>query len=123
MSEMGLGLPGQLLVHMDTHSQMLGAFGALAFSLSSDVFTTLALGKIWLEVPETIQVELSGEFKPGVDGRDFVHKLIQDHGSSWGSGSIIEFVGPGATNMSIDQRMNLLNMVCFAGSFKWSFSF
>jgi 3-isopropylmalate/(R)-2-methylmalate dehydratase large subunit len=120
-AEMGLALPGDLVVHMDTHVQILGAFGALPFSLAHDVFTALSVGKIWLEVPETIQVELIGDLQPGVDGRDLMHRLIADHGSSWGAGSILEFVGPGAERMTVDQRMNAMVMVCFTGAFSGVF--
>jgi 3-isopropylmalate/(R)-2-methylmalate dehydratase large subunit len=68
-------------------------------------------------------VELTGKFKPGVDGRDLIHKIIQDHGCSWANDCCLEFMGPGAANVSIDQRMNTMIMLCFTGALTGAFLF
>ena len=46
--------PGAMIAHLDTHVQLLGAFGALTISLLADLLTALALGRFWIEVPATI---------------------------------------------------------------------
>ena len=115
-AELGLATPGQLITHLDTHVQLLGAFGALTVSLLADILTALSLGRFWLEVPATIRVELEGSFRPGVNGRDLIHKIIKDLGPAGGIGMVLEFVGEGARNMSIDSRMALLCQVMFCGA-------
>lgn len=122
-AEMGLAKPGELIAHIDSHAFGFGALGALTFGLQTDVFSALALGKVWLEVPRTIQVRLTGSFKPGVDGRDLIHKIIQDHGGDWAHGCCLEFGGPGALNMSIDQRMATMIMLVFTGALTGAFQY
>ncbi len=122
-AEQALVKPGELIVHFDMHVQVLGAFGALPLSLMADILTTLALGKIWIDVPGTIKVNLTGEFKPGVSGRDLIHKIIYDFGTDWAIGCVLEFTGDGASNMSIDDRMTLLSQVMFCGATSGVFPF
>ena len=116
-AEMGLARPGMLIVHGDAHVQVLGAFGALTWSLLTDVLTPWALGKFWLEVPSTIKAELSGAFPPGVQGRDLINRMLADLGPDGALGSVIEFTGEGAENMSIDDRMGLLSEIFFCGAY------
>jgi len=115
-AELGLAAPGSMITHLDTHVQLLGAFGALTVSLLADLLTALALGRFWIEVPATIKVELEGNFQPGVSGRDLIHNIIKDLGPDGGIGKILEFVGEGARNMSIDSRMALLCQIMFCGA-------
>ena len=116
-AELGLAHPGELIVHGDAHVQVLGAYGALTFSLLTDVVTPFALGKFWLEVPTSIKVELTGSFPPGVQGRDLMNRLLCDIGPDGAIGSVMEFVGDGSKNMSIDDRMGLLSEIVFCGAY------
>lgn len=115
-AELGFATPGAMIAHLDTHVQLLGAFGALTFSLLADLLTALALGRFWIEVPATIRVELEGDFQSGVSGRDLIHKIIKDLGPDGGIGKVLEFVGDGARKMSIDSRMALLCQIMFCGA-------
>lgn len=115
-AELGLGVPGNLIIHGDMHVQVLGAFGASTVSFMGDFLTPWVLGRFWVEVPETINIKLEGKFQPFVGGRDLIHKIIYDLGPDGGIGSVLEFTGEGAQNMSIDERMNTLCQVMFCGA-------
>ena len=114
--ELGLVTPGKMIAHFDLHVQTLGAFGALPLSFMSDVLTLMSLGRIWIDVPSTVRIELLRSFQEGVGGRDLIHKIICEKGADWGINSVLEFVGQGAEEMSIDQRMNMLAQVTFTGA-------
>ncbi|MCL1895051.1 MAG: aconitase family protein [Clostridiales bacterium] len=116
-AELGLARPGGLIVHGDSHVQVLGAYGALTFSLLTDVVTPLALGRFWLEVPATIKVVLKGRFPAGVQGRDLINRILGEIGPDGAIGTVMEFVGDGAENMSIDDRMGLLSEIVFCGAY------
>ena len=116
-AELGLAHPGELIVHGDAHVQVLGAYGALTFSLLTDVITPYALGKFWLEVPKSIRINLKGSFPKGVQGRDLMNRLLCDIGPDGAIGSVIEFTGDGAESMPLDERMSLLSEIVFCGAY------
>ena len=114
--EEGLVRPGMLAAHFDTHVSTIGAVGALGFGLMKEMLMPLATGKMWLQVPPVIRVNLEGAFQPGVSGRDLLHRLVADFGPDWGNGKVIEFGGAGAKNVSIDSRMAICDLINYVGS-------
>ena len=116
-AELGLARPGELIVHGDAHVQVLGAFGAMTVSLLTDIVTPWALGKFWISTPKSIKIELTGAMHEGVQGRDLINKILADFGPDGAIDSVIEFVGEGAENMSIDSRMGLLSEIVFCGAY------
>jgi methanogen homoaconitase large subunit len=69
--EEGLARPGMLIVGSDSHSTGYGAVGAFGTGMgSTDMALALATGKTWLRVPETVRVQSSGHFRPGVGAKD-----------------------------------------------------
>ncbi len=114
--EEGIVTPGMLVVHFDTHVSTIGAVGALGFGLMKDLLMPLSTGKMWLQVPSAIRVNLEGAFMPGVSGRDLLHRLVADFGPDWGNGKVIEFGGEGAKNVSIDSRMAICDLINYVGA-------
>ena len=115
-SELGYAAPGRLLVHFDAHISAVGALGALGFGLHRQLLDAWITGAVDLEIPPTARVELVGTIAPGVDGRDLLHTLIAQVGAGGFLGQVVEFSGPGATTLSLDQRQGLCGMVMFAGA-------
>ena len=63
LPERGLVGPGQIYVGADSHTCTAGALGALAIGLgATDVAAVVASGRVWMEVPETLQVRLDDSY-------------------------------------------------------------
>ena len=61
LPERGMIHPGELVVAGDSHTTTYGALAALGMGIgATDIAAVMALGRIWLKVPETIKMELEG---------------------------------------------------------------
>jgi len=111
----GLAQPGSLVLASDTHTNTIGGIGALAIPISSGMAAMLVLGKHWLMVPETIQIRFEGQLAPGVMGRDVGLAIIDMLGRK-ADYKVLEFTGPGAAMLDIDQRLTICNMSIEVGA-------
>lgn len=65
LPEKGYVRPGRLIVGGDSHSTTYGAFNALGTGVgSSDLAAAIIAGELWLRVPPTIGIRLSGALPP-----------------------------------------------------------
>ncbi|HEY3382523.1 MAG TPA: aconitase/3-isopropylmalate dehydratase large subunit family protein [Vicinamibacterales bacterium] len=111
MVETGRTRPGRLLVGADSHSVTGGALNAFATGIgSSDLAATMICGRIWLKVPETIRVVLTGEARPGVFPKDMALALAGVLGADGAAYQALEFDGPGSTALDVEDRLVLSNM-------------
>ncbi len=70
MSEEALVLPGQTILGADSHMTHYGWLGAFGAGVGrSEVAALWATGELWLRVPETIRVELTGSLRAGASPR------------------------------------------------------
>jgi 3-isopropylmalate/(R)-2-methylmalate dehydratase large subunit len=116
-SEEAIVWPGMLIVGSDSHTPHFGWMGAFGAGIGrSEVAAVWATGEIWMRVPETMRVTLTGALKPGVTTKDFCLKLIGDHGQDGGLYRAIEFNGPALAGLSIDSRMVIPNMMAEFGA-------
>jgi 3-isopropylmalate/(R)-2-methylmalate dehydratase large subunit len=76
----------------------------------------MALGAFWQLVPGTIVVELTGERARFVTGKDLVLAVIRELGVAGATNAALEFVGPAAEALSIDERLAVSNMAVEAGA-------
>ncbi len=117
LPEHGHALPGQLIVGSDSHTTTYGALGAFAAGIGrSETAVIMATGRIWLRVPETMRVVVSGKFPRAVYAKDFILKLIGDLGADGGLYQAVEFTGPAISSMDVDDRMTLCNMTAEMGA-------
>jgi len=108
--------PGEVLIGTDSHTCTAGAFGEFATGVgNTDAGFVLGTGKILLKVPETMRFWLEGALQPGVMGKDVILHLIGDIGFDGATYRAMEFVGPGASSLSMDDRMTIANMAIEAG--------
>ncbi len=115
--EEGWVVPGSVIAGGDSHTCTYGALGAFGTGLgSTDIAGCLTTGTFWQAVPETILVELTGERRPFVTGKDVILAVIGEVGVSGGSRSVLEFGGDGVAALSIDERLAVANMAVEAGS-------
>jgi 3-isopropylmalate/(R)-2-methylmalate dehydratase large subunit len=117
MVEEGFVVPGAVVVGGDSHTCTHGALGAFGTGLgSTDVAAALAFGEFWQGVPGTIRVNITGEKRRFVTGKDIILAVIERIGVAGGTDKVLEFVGPGAAALSIDERLAVANMAVEAGS-------
>ena len=110
-------MPGAVIAGGDSHTCTYGALGAFGTGLgSTDIASCLALGSFWQAVPETIQIELSGRTGSFVTGKDVILAVLAQIGVGGGTNAVLEFVGPGAEALSVDERLAVANMAVEAGS-------
>jgi 3-isopropylmalate/(R)-2-methylmalate dehydratase large subunit len=111
MVESGRTRPGLLLVGADSHAVTGGALNAFATGIgSSDLAATMICGRIWLKVPETIKVTLTGRTSPGVYPKDIALALARHLGADGAAYQTLEFNGPGASRLDVEDRFVLSNM-------------
>lgn len=117
MVEEGFVVPGAVVAGGDSHTCTHGALGAFGTGLgSTDIAAALAFGEFWQAVPGTILVNITGEKRPFVSGKDIILAVLVQTGVAGGTDKVLEFVGPGAEALSIDERLAVANMAVEAGS-------
>ncbi|MCZ7664522.1 MAG: 3-isopropylmalate dehydratase large subunit [Thermoleophilia bacterium] len=117
LPERGLVLPGDLIVGQDSHTCTYGGLGAFATAVGvTDTAATMALGEIWLMVPETIRFELEGQVDPWTVGKDLILHTIGRIGVDGALYKAMEFAGSAVSDLSIDSRLSLCNMGIEAGA-------
>lgn len=111
MVETGRCLPGGLVIGADSHSVMFGALNAFGTGIgSSDLAAAMISGQVWLRVPETTKVVLEGGLLPDVYPKDIVLALTGKLGQEGANYHTLEFHGPVARVMSLEDRLVLSNM-------------
>ncbi|MFN0155652.1 MAG: 3-isopropylmalate dehydratase large subunit [Gaiella sp.] len=115
--EEGWVVPGSVIAGGDAHTCTYGALGAFGTGLgSTDIACCLAIGEFWQVVPSTIQIEFTGTRRPWVTGKDLILAVLAEIGVHGGLGAALEFVGPAAAELTIDERLAVANMAVEAGS-------
>ena len=117
ISEEALVWPGQLILGADSHTTHFGWLGAFGAGIGrSEVAAIWATGELWLRVPETIRVDLSGTLPPWVTAKDLSLWLLRQVGTEAGIYCAMEIGGPGLAGLSVESRMVLPNMMAEAGA-------
>ena len=71
VAERGRVLPGDLVIGADSHTVTCGALDLFATGVgSSDLAAAMISGRIWLRVPETIKITLTGTRPLGLAAKD-----------------------------------------------------
>jgi 3-isopropylmalate/(R)-2-methylmalate dehydratase large subunit len=103
--ENGHVLPGRLVVGGDSHTTAHGALGAAGTGIgATEVAYAMVKGSLWFRVPATIKFILKGVLPRGVSSKDIVLKIAGKYTIEVGQYKSIEFVGPAATALSLDEQ-------------------
>lgn len=108
--------PGEILFGTDSHTCMAGAFGQFATGIgNTDAGFILGTGKLLIKVPESMRFHLEGELAPGVMAKDVILHVIGDIGFDGATYRSMQWEGPGASALNMDDRMTIANMAIEAG--------
>tara|TARA_B100000029_G_scaffold89945_3_gene79741 strand:- start:6754 stop:8034 length:1281 start_codon:yes stop_codon:yes gene_type:complete len=117
ISEEALILPGQLIIGADSHTTHFGWLGAFGAGVGrTEIAALWATGELWLRVPNSISVKLTGQLKSGVTTKDLCLHLIGQVSSDGGLYASIEFSGESISQLSIDSRTVIPNMMAELGA-------
>jgi 3-isopropylmalate/(R)-2-methylmalate dehydratase large subunit len=109
--ELGLSLPGSLLVCGDSHTCTHGGMGALAFGIgSSELSHVLATQTLVQRRPKTMRVRFEGSMQPGVLPKDLILRLIGEIGAAGGTGYAVEYAGDAIRRMPVEGRLTICNL-------------
>lgn len=115
--ELGLTLPGALVVCGDSHTATHGALGCLAFGIgASEIAHVLATQTLWQKKSRAMRILVNGELGPGVVAKDLILHLISTVGARGGTGYVIEYAGLTIDKLSVESRMTISNMSIEAGA-------
>jgi 3-isopropylmalate/(R)-2-methylmalate dehydratase large subunit len=117
VAERGRVLPGDLVIGADSHTVTCGALDLFATGVgSSDLAAAMISGRIWLRVPETIKVTLTGERPAGLAAKDVALALIGELGAEGANYQTLEFHGPAVAAFSMEERFVFSNLAVEAGA-------
>ncbi len=117
MTEAGYVRPGDVVFGTDSHTTTYGCVGAFSTGIGyTEMAAILGTGELWVKVPETIRVEISGKLPDNVMSKDIILKLIGDLGADGATYDALEFAGEAVEDMSIASRMTMSNMAVEAGA-------
>ena len=103
--------PGKVLFGGDSHTPSCGAVGMLAIGVGGmDIATAMAGVPMRLTMPKVVKVKLTGALKPGVNPKEVVLEMLRRVSIRGGLGKAYEYVGPGASALSVPDRMTITNM-------------
>jgi 3-isopropylmalate/(R)-2-methylmalate dehydratase large subunit len=114
----GLIRPGALVVGSDSHSPVHGALGAFSASLGNDSYaaTVMPFSRAWFRVPETIEIELTGQTPSGTTARDVALWLTAQIGEGALNYQAVKFHGEYVQSLSFWDRWLLTLMAVDVGA-------
>lgn len=116
--------PGEVLFGTDSHTCMAGAFNEFATGIgNTDAGFVMGTGRLLIKVPETMHFRLEGQMLPGVMAKDIILHCIGEIGFDGATYRAMQFDGPGASSLSMDDRMTIANMAIEAGGKNGIFEF
>src|SRR3989338_3747903 len=111
MVEKGHVKPGEFIVGADSHSCTYGALGCFSTGIGfTETVGVLATGKIWLKIPQTMRLLLTGKPPPWIWGKDIVLRIMAELGPNGAVNKTIEFGGEAVKDISIESRLCICNM-------------
>lgn len=114
--ELGLAIPGQLIIGADSHTCTYGALGAFSTGVgSTDMAAGMATGQAWFKVPEALRFHIKGKKRPHVSGKDVILYIIGMIGVDGARYCSMEFTGD-LSDLSMDDRFTMANMAIEAGA-------
>jgi len=117
LPELGLVLPGDLVIGADSHTCTYGALGCYSTGVgSTDLARAFVDGKIWLKVPASVKFIYTGKLNKWAGGKDLILFTIGKIGVDGALYKSMEFAGPVIKKLGMDDRFSMSNMAIEAGA-------
>ncbi|MBI9068183.1 MAG: 3-isopropylmalate dehydratase large subunit [Salinivirgaceae bacterium] len=116
MIQEGLAYPGSTAVTTDSHANILGAIGAFGQGMGDqDIAAAWNKGKVWFKVPESVKINLNGEWPEEVRAKDIVLNLLNRFGANGLLGYSVEIYGKAVDRFTLDERITISSMATEMG--------
>ncbi|MDP1714325.1 MAG: 3-isopropylmalate dehydratase large subunit [Anaerolineales bacterium] len=117
LPEQGLIAPGDLIAGADSHTCTHGFVGAFGTGIgSTDAAVAMAIGEMWMKVPESVKFIYHGKLPKWVGGKDLILHTIARIGVEGARYQAMEFTGETIENMGMSDRFSMANMAIEAGA-------
>ncbi|MEA2008781.1 MAG: 3-isopropylmalate dehydratase large subunit, partial [Chloroflexota bacterium] len=115
--EEGLALPGEIVLGSDSHTPHAGVMGAFGAGIGrTEMASIWAVGKIWLRVPESLKITVTGRLSPGVTSKDLALRVIGDLKADGALYMSVEWHGEAIEALPLSQRATLTNLMAEMGA-------
>lgn len=109
--------PGGLMIGTDSHTPNAGGLGMAAIGVGGADAVDVMADLPWeLKCPKVIGVHLEGSLPPWSSAKDVILKVAKELTVSGGTGSIIEYYGPGVDSISCTGMATICNMGAEVGA-------
>ncbi|GGJ67407.1 aconitate hydratase [Virgibacillus salexigens] len=106
-----LAKPGKTLLGSDSHTCANGCMGMLAMGAGGiDVALAIAGEPFYVKMPKVWGVRLIGKLPKWVSAKDIILELLRRYDVKGGVGKVIEYYGPGVSQLSAMDRHVIANM-------------
>ena len=120
----GLVVPGDLVIGADSHTCTYGALCAFSTGVgSTDLAAAMISGEVWLKVPASLRIVLSGRPGKWVEGKDVILHIIGEIGVDGALYQAMEYAGDGLSSLPMAWRFTISNMAIEAGAKNGIFPF
>src|SRR3970040_2328078 len=111
LPEKGFVSPGDIIAGADSHTCTHGFLGAFGTGIgSTDAAAAMALGEIWLKVPESMKFVYHGKPQKWVGGKDLILHTIGKIGVDGARYQAMEFTGDALDYLELADRFAMANM-------------
>ena len=99
---------GKMILGSDSHTRY-GALGTMAMGEGGPELVKQLLGRTYdIDMPDVVAIYLTGNVNPGVGPQDIALAIIGEvFEKGYVKNKIMEFVGPGVANLSVDYRIGV----------------
>ncbi len=116
MIQDGLAWPGSTAVTTDSHANILGSIGAFGQGMGDqDIAAAWNKGKVWFKVPESVKINLNGEWPENVRAKDIALNLLNRFGANQLLGYSVEIYGDAVQQFTVDERITIASMATEMG--------
>ena len=115
--ESGLALPGEVVLGSDSHTPHAGVMGAFAAGIGrTEMASIWAIGQLWLRVPESLKIVVTGQLGEGVTSKDLALRIIGDLKADGALYMSVEWHGETIQGLPLSQRATLTNLMAEMGA-------